>query len=100
MRDQFTRSIALPTLCVFECRKRLVAFLSVCLLSELHQWRMNGPHLPSAYSPQPFSSVIQFDVPDWISRLLSVWGDAEGDFICKLRTLTPDVCITAITWAQ
>ena len=69
-------------------------------VNALQHWPMNGPYLPSAYSPQPVSSVIQFDVPDGLSRLLSVWGDAEGDFICKLRTLTPDVCITAITWTQ
>jgi hypothetical protein len=31
MRHQFERSVALPTDCVFECRKRLVAVLSVCM---------------------------------------------------------------------
>jgi hypothetical protein len=68
--------------------------------NELQHWGMTGPYLPSAYSPQPFSSIIQFDLPDGISRLLCVWDGAEGDLICKLRTLTLDVCVTAITWPQ
>jgi len=83
MRDQFQRFIALPT--VFS-NAETIGCSSVSLpVNELQHWRMNRPYLPSAYSPQPFSSIIQFDLADGISRLLSVWGDAEGDFICELR---------------